>query len=508
MSKKIEIVRTGRNEKGEKEYAFVRSKKKSQKEIDQLQEKKNRDFEKGLKSREPKPDDANRVLQKYGAPKQLDAPSVADSRVLNPTKLADNIEIFREMGQTSREAPRTHKGESSGKNAELPVRSKESKAPSGKSARTEASGKTVKTEASRKSARTETSGKSAKTESSKRSSKPKAPESVASSSRSNSTEQSSQYDYESSSGSDTVTAQRSSRNGSRKKSSHTGSTSARSPDRASQRSRKTATRMIEEAPEDDVARNGVTVDDKPIFIPRPRYISLDTLPHSQRELQDINRFQVPSNTVRAQLVAVQSAGLTVGQSLDPVPEQSQKAIKEEASQKKAERQQADDAEETHRVVLTSIPSSDWANELEDDDTDLSDSIQERKFYDEKTGQYYDQKAYQKLLDDRSEKKIRNFIEESIETLRKEVREEIESLKANTAKQQLTTQLLEDFILKSMPPQEVEELASRLLQRLKLQAAASSVDPTVIYCGILAANPAANSSGDDEDGTSEADGGDV
>ncbi|ATZ57161.1 hypothetical protein BCIN_14g03280 [Botrytis cinerea B05.10] len=224
------------------------------------------------------------------------------------------------------------------------------------------------------------------------------------------------------------------------------------------------------------ARNGVTVDDKPIFIPRPRYISLDTLPHSQRELQDINRFQVPSNTVRAQLVAVQSAGLTVGQSLDPVPEQSQKAIKEEASQKKAERQQADDAE--------------------------------RKFYDEKTGQYYDQKAYQKLLDDRSEKKIRNFIEESIETLRKEVREEIESLKANTAKQQLTTQLLEDFILKSMPPQEVEELASRLLQRLKLQAAASSVDPTVIYCGILAANPAANSSGDDEDGTSEADGGDV
>ncbi|ATZ57162.1 hypothetical protein BCIN_14g03290 [Botrytis cinerea B05.10] len=278
MSKKIEIVRTGRNEKGEKEYAFVRSKKKSQKEIDQLQEKKNRDFEKGLKSREPKPDDANRVLQKYGAPKQLDAPSVADSRVLNPTKLADNIEIFREMGQTSREAPRTHKGESSGKNAELPVRSKESKAPSewsgttdvsektvrteasgksarteasGKSARTEASGKTVKTEASGKSARTEASGKSAKTESSKRSSKPKAPESVASSSRSNSTEQSSQYDYESSSGSDTVTAQRSSRNGSRKKSSHTGSTSARSPDRASQRSRKTATRMIEEAPEDD-----------------------------------------------------------------------------------------------------------------------------------------------------------------------------------------------------------------------------------------------------------------
>ncbi|KAK6597817.1 hypothetical protein H4I96_08769 [Botrytis cinerea] len=256
------------------------------------------------------------------------------------------------------------------------------------------------------------------------------------------------------------------------------------------------------------ARNGVTVDDKPIFIPRPRYISLDTLPHSQRELQDINRFQVPSNTVRAQLVAVQSAGLTVGQSLDPVPEQSQKAIKEEASQKKAERQQADDAKETHRVVLTSIPSSDWANELEDDDTDLSDSIQKRKFYDEKTGQYYDQKAYQKLLDDRSEKKIRNFIEESIETLRKEVREEIESLKANAAKQQLTTQLLEDFILKSMPPQEVEELASRLLQRLKLQAAASSVDPTVIYCGILAANPAANSSGDDEDGTSEADGGDV
>ncbi|KAM3147948.1 hypothetical protein ABEW05_011886 [Botrytis cinerea] len=485
MSKKIEIVRTGRNEKGEKEYAFVRSKKKSQKEIDQLQEKKNRDFEKGLKSREPKPDDANRVLQKYGAPKQLDAPSVADSRVLNPTKLADNIEIFREMGQTSREAPRTHKGESSGKNAELPVRSKESKAPSEwsgttdvseKTVRTEASGKSARTEASGKSARTEASGKSAKTESSKRSSKPKAPESVASSSRSNSTEQSSQYDYESSSGSDTVTAQRSSRNGSRKKSSHTGSTSARSPDRASQRSRKTATRMIEEAPEDDVARNGVTVDDKPIFIPRPRYISLDTLPHSQRELQDINRFQVPSNTVRAQLVAVQSAGLTVGQSLDPVPEQSQKAIKEEASQKKAERQQADDAE--------------------------------RKFYDEKTGQYYDQKAYQKLLDDRSEKKIRNFIEESIETLRKEVREEIESLKANTAKQQLTTQLLEDFILKSMPPQEVEELASRLLQRLKLQAAASSVDPTVIYCGILAANPAANSSGDDEDGTSEADGGDV
>ncbi|EMR89189.1 hypothetical protein BcDW1_2165 [Botrytis cinerea BcDW1] len=423
----------------------------SQKEIDQLQEKKNRDFEKGLKSREPKPDDANRALQKYGAPKQLDAPSVADSRVLNPTKLADNIEIFREMGQTSREAPRTHKGESSGKNAELPVRSKESKAPSEWSGTTDVSEKT-------------------------RSSKPKAPESVASSSRSNSTEQSSQYDYESSSGSDTVTAQRSSRNGSRKKSSHTGSTNARSPDRASQRSRKTATRMIEEAPEDDVARNGVTVDDKPIFIPRPRYISLDTLPHSQRELQDINRFQVPSNTVRAQLVAVQSAGLTVGQSLDPVPEQSQKAIKEEASQKKAERQQADDAE--------------------------------RKFYDEKTGQYYDQKAYQKLLDDRSEKKIRNFIEESIETLRKEVREEIESLKANAAKQQLTTQLLEDFILKSMPPQEVEELASRLLQRLKLQAAASSVDPTVIYCGILAANPAANSSGDDEDGTSEADGGDV
>ena len=74
-----------------------------------MQEKKNRDFEKGLKSREPKPDDANRALQKYGAPKQLDAPSVADSRVLNPTKLADNIEIFREMGQTSREAPRTHK---------------------------------------------------------------------------------------------------------------------------------------------------------------------------------------------------------------------------------------------------------------------------------------------------------------------------------------------------------------------------------------------------------------
>ncbi|KAF7958977.1 hypothetical protein EAE96_002502 [Botrytis aclada] len=280
MSRRVEIVKTGENEKGQNEYAFVRSKKKPN------QEKENRKFAEGLKRLEP--DLSNRALRKYGASEQQEEQSVAESRLLNPTKLADNIRTFEKMGQTPQKAPSTHQGESSGKNTELPLRSKGSKAnsewggttvfseksakteASRKSGKTEASGKSGKTEASRKSGTTEASGKSGKTEASrksgtteasrksgtteapKRSSKSRAPESVASSLRSRSTYESSQYDEESSSGSDTEVPERSSR-GSSHKNSHSVKkhSKARSPDRASQESRKTSTRMIKKAPTDD-----------------------------------------------------------------------------------------------------------------------------------------------------------------------------------------------------------------------------------------------------------------
>ncbi|KAF7929498.1 uncharacterized protein EAE98_005416 [Botrytis deweyae] len=388
-------------------------------------------------------------------------------------------------------------------------------------------------------------------------------------------------------------------------------------------------------------RSGVNIHDKPAFISRPRYISLDTLPPQLRDLQDTNSFEVPKNPVRAHAVApppyevaevdtpfpvytgkkygiaqhfaadpnagrpshdrqvvttsasteaptpgslslgqagrlaqkqsaIPSAGLVVAQYLDPVLKPSQKDIKDETARKKAERQKAEDAvrnndfssisrEEAHRIMLTPIPPSDWANETEEDDTDLSDSSQGRNIYDEETGQYYDHKEYQKLLEGRLEKKMQEIVEKSMEALKKQLQEQIESQKANATKLQLTDEPLEDHILKSMPPKEAEQLAIRVLRQSKLQAeqeqlkteqertktkeekkknkhqlkrerrreknakaadkdnsdvaqdaeasldvsadsaVASSVDPTVTSSDVPAADPAANSSGDGEDG---------
>ncbi|TGO09194.1 hypothetical protein BTUL_0176g00310 [Botrytis tulipae] len=190
------------------------------------------EFARGLRLMEPDPEYEN-----YAESVQLPPPSVAPSRLLDPTKQGRNVDIVRERHEPHRRSHDPNKVQYDQPREETERRRKDS-------------GSTRIAEPSSTSRRTGAS---------KRSSNPRAPASAASSStgtsRSSATNESSQYDEESDSGNETEvqrapksshrSSHRSSRDPEKRSSRH------KSPDRASQISRKTDTRMIKEAPKDD-----------------------------------------------------------------------------------------------------------------------------------------------------------------------------------------------------------------------------------------------------------------
>ncbi|KAF7949525.1 uncharacterized protein EAE97_003034 [Botrytis byssoidea] len=200
----------------------------SQKDDDRRRE----EFARGLRLMEPDPEYVD-----YAESVQRAPPSVAPSRLLNPTTHGRNVDIVRDRHEPHRRSHDPNEVQYDKPREETERHRKDS-------------GSTRMAEPSSTSR-----GSGA----SKRSSNPRAPASAASSStgtsRSSATHESSQHDEESDSGNETEVprAPKSSRRSSHRSSRDPEKRSSRreSLDRASQISRKTDTRMIEEAPKDD-----------------------------------------------------------------------------------------------------------------------------------------------------------------------------------------------------------------------------------------------------------------